>query len=142
MKTIYLKLALYLILLIRQFPAYASGEEVKSKDDVRLLIDTHASEIAAAVACKGYMDGGAVRTNLALTKTEDALKRATNNAEVAKHLTEQIHQSIIESQFDKQFKEQFDEISADTSMRIAKCAQLVAGHAERATEIDRQLGIQ
>ncbi|MCW7550664.1 hypothetical protein OO184_22710 [Photorhabdus sp. APURE] len=97
MKTIYLKLALYLILLIRQFPAYASGKEVKSKDDARLLIDTHASEIVSAVACKGYMDGGAARTNLALTKTEDALKSAINNAEVAKHLTEQIHQSIIES---------------------------------------------
>ncbi|EYU13919.1 hypothetical protein [Photorhabdus aegyptia] len=107
-----------------------------------MLIGTHASEIAAAMACKGYIDGGAARINLAITKTEDALKHATNNAEMAKHLTEQIHQSIIESQFDKQFKEQFDEIGADKSMRMAKCVQLVAGHAERSAEIDYQLDIQ
>ncbi|EOH3002947.1 hypothetical protein ACL0YQ_004578 [Citrobacter freundii] len=112
------------------------AESSPSRDELNDVMKVHASEIAAVIACKDYLENGEERLTEAKSKAGRVLGKMVGNQAKGSEYASRILVTVNEAKPDEQLKAEFDKVNLDHSVRVAKCAQLVAGNAARADDAD------
>ncbi|EPO2769546.1 hypothetical protein ACT7V1_001167 [Salmonella enterica subsp. enterica] len=113
-----------------------SADNTPSRDELNDVMKVHASEVAAVIACKDYLENGEERLAEAKSKAGRVLGKIVGNQAKGSEYASRILETVNEAKPDEQLKAEFDKVNLDNSVRIAKCAQLVAGNAARADDAD------
>lgn len=72
----------------------------------------------------------------AKSKAGRVLGKMVGNQAKGSEYASRILVTVNEAKPDEQLKAEFDKVNLDHSVRVAKCAQLVAGNAARADDAD------
>ncbi|HGO5396900.1 TPA: hypothetical protein ACK2W2_005670 [Klebsiella michiganensis] len=113
-----------------------SADNSPSRDELNAVMKVHASEVAAVIACKDYLENGEERLAEAKSKAGRVLGKMVGNQAKGSEYASRILDTVNEAKPNEQLKAEFDKVNLDNSVRIAKCAQLVAGNAARADDAD------
>ena len=113
-----------------------SADNSPSRDELNAVMKVHASEVAAVIACKDYLENGEERLAEAKSKAGRVLGKMVGNQAKGSEYASRILETVNEAKPDEQLKAEFDRVNLGNSVRVAKCAQLVAGNAARADDAD------